>query len=212
MAMRNKSDRLTVIASGLIRSGALKFGNFKLKSGVTSPYYIDLTWLLSSPEEFERVAGVIAEEMRKIIQERKIDKLASIELKGALLLPHIASKIKIPCIIVRKKSKEYGLTGQIVGGEIKSGERFIFFDDVITDGRSKIEGIKPIEEMGGVVDTIMVVVDREQGGRENLEAMGYTIKALSTISGIVNKLLEMGEISSEDADKIIRYLKSKSTN
>ncbi len=207
--MHNENDRLTRIASGLIRSGALKFGNFKLKSGVTSPYYVDLTWLLSSPEEFEHVTDIISEEMQKIISERRIDKLASIELKGALLLPHIASKIKIPCIIVRKESKEYGLTGQIVGGEIKNGERFIFFDDVITDGRSKIEGIKPIEELGGVVDTIIVVVDREQGGKENLEAMGYRVKALSTISGIVNRLLEMGKISSKDAEKIIKYLKSR---
>lgn len=208
--MRNCSidDKLSVIARSLVRSGALKFGRFKLKSGIMSPYYIDLSWLLSSPKEFEHVTDVIANEIREIASEREIDKLASIELKGALLIPHIASKVNLPCIVVRKKSKKYGLTGRIVGGEIKSGERFIFFDDVITNGRSKIEGIKPIERAGGIIDTIIIVVDREQGGKENLEKMGYRVKAISTISEIAKKLLEISEISEENFRKIMEYLRN----
>ncbi|NIM45754.1 MAG: orotate phosphoribosyltransferase, partial [Nitrososphaeria archaeon] len=94
---------------------------FKLKSGVTSPYYIDLTWLLSSPEDFERVVNVVAEEIKAFSSSRGIDKLASIELKGALLLPSIASKLRMPCVVVRKESKAYGLTGRIAGGEVKEG-------------------------------------------------------------------------------------------
>jgi len=208
--MCSRNDKLAVIARSLVRSKALKFGSFKLKSGIMSPYYIDLSWLLSSPREFEAVTDVVAKEIREIASERKIDKLASIELKGALLIPNIASKAGLPCIVVRKESKKYGLTGRIVGGEIKSGERFIFFDDVITDGRSKIEGIKPIEEAGGIIDTIMIVVDREQGGRKNLEKMGYRVKSISTISEIANKLLEIGEISEENFRKIMEYLKKYS--
>ena len=202
-----EKDKVAVIAKGLIRSGALKFGRFTLKSGVISPYYIDLTWLLSSPKDFTKVTGVIAHEISRIASERKIDKLATIELKGALLLPHIASFLKLPCIIVRKEAKTYGLTGRVVGGEIKSGERFIFFDDVITDGKSKIEGIKPIEEFGGEIDTIIVVVDREHGGRERLERIGYRVEPLVTISEVVNKLLELGEMPREKAEKIIDYVR-----
>lgn len=199
-------DRATIIAESLVNSGALKFGSFTLKSGVESPYYIDLTWLLSSPKDFEHVACVITDEIRRIISERKIDKLATIELKGALILPHVSSTLKVPCIIVRKESKVYGLTGRIVGGEIKSGERFIFFDDVITDGRSKLEGIKPIEELGGIIDLILVVVDREQGGKESLESMGYEVKPIVKISEIINRLLEKGKIRPEDAEKIMNYI------
>jgi len=202
-------DVVDAVAESLVRSGALKFGSFILKSGVSSPYYIDLASLLSSPTDFRRVAEVIANEMRRVISARRIDKLATIELKGALILPYVASILELPCIIVRKEAKTYGLMGRIVGGEIKSDERFIFFDDVITDGRSKLEGIKPIEEMGGIIDTILVVVDREQGGKESLESMGYKVKAVVKISEIINSLLRMGKISCEDAEKIMKYIKGE---
>jgi len=203
-------DKALIIAESLIRSGALKFGNFILKSGIISPYYIDLTWLLSSPCDFERIAHLVAEEISQIVSERKIDKLATIELKGALILPQIAVILKVPCVIVRKEAKTYGLTGRIVGGEIKSGERILFFDDVITDGRSKLEGIKPIEEMGGIIDTIVVVVNREQGGKENLESMGYKVKAITSISEIVDRLLRVGAIERGKAEKIMSYIRAKS--
>lgn len=198
-----------VVAESLVRSGALKFGNFILKSGISSPYYIDLASLLSSPADFRRVAEVIADEMHRIISVRRIDRLATIELKGALILPYVASILGLPCIVVRKEAKTYGLTGRIIGGEIRGGERFIFFDDVITDGRSKLEGIKPIEEMGGIIDTILVVVDREQGGIESLESMGYRVKAVARISEIINSLLRMGMISHENAEKIMKYIGGK---
>jgi len=201
--MPNKSQ---VIAKALVRSGALKFGSFKLKSGAASPYYIDLTWLLSSPEDFESVVDIVAKEIKAIPSLKNIDKLASIELKGALLLPSVANKLKTPCIIVRKETKQYGLTGRIVGGEVCKGERLIFFDDVVTEGDSKLEGIKPIEEAGGKIEAIFVVVDREQGGKETLEKMGYQLKAITTISDLVKSLLSLKEISREQAEEIFRYV------
>jgi len=203
-------DKTSFVARALIRSGALKIGSFKLKSGVTSPYYIDLTWLLSSPEDFEYVVNTVAEEIEKILSLKRIDKLASIELKGALLLPSVANRLKMPCIIVRKELKTYGLTGRIVGGEVKKGEHLIFFDDVVTDGRSKLEGIRPIEEAGGKVETILVVVDREQGGREKLEELGYQLRSITRISDLVKSLSSSRDIPQEYAEKILRYVKNNS--
>lgn len=141
------SRRVSEIAGALVRSGCLRFGAFKLKSGVVSPYYIDLTWLLSSPKDFLCIVDVAAEEIRKIMTSDKIDKLASIELKGALLLPSIACRLNIPCLVVRKEEKTYGATGRVMGGEVVKGEHLLFFDDVITDGKSKFEGIKPLERL-----------------------------------------------------------------
>ena len=200
-------DETTLIAQALTRSGALKFGSFKLRSGVTSPYYIDLTWLLSSPQDFECIVDKVSEKIKALSSSTHIDKLASIELKGALLLPSIAGKLKMPCVIVRKESKAYGLTGRIAGGEVKKGEHLVFFDDVVTSGGSKLEGIRPIEQAGGKVETILVVVDREQGGRETLERLGYQVKSVTTISDLVRGLQSTGALSHERADKILGYLK-----
>lgn len=201
-------DKASLVADALLSSQAIKFGEFKLKSGLVSPYYIDLTWLFSSPKDLKRVVKVVAEEIVSLSSQTVIDKLASIELKGALLLAAVSNKVDIPCIVVRKESKAYGLTGRIAGGEVKEGDRILFFDDLVTDGKSKIEGIKPLEEMGAEVETVLVVVDREQGGRENLQRMGYRLKSITTISEIVKSLLEARKITEERAYTILNYVKS----
>jgi orotate phosphoribosyltransferase len=201
------SERTSLIANALTRSGALKFGSFNLKSGVSSPYYIDLSWLLASPEDFESIVDVVTEEIKSILLSGRIDKLASMELKGALLLPSIANKLKMPSVIVRKETKTYGLIGRIAGGEVKRGDHVIFFDDVVSSGGSKLEGIRPIEEAGGIVETVLVVVDREHGGRETLEKQGYQVKALTTISDLVDSLHALRALSRGQAKKILEYLK-----
>jgi len=196
----------------LISSGALKFGRFKLKSGVVSPYYIDLSWLLSSPEDFGKIVDLVAQEIEQLKSKRRIDKLASIELKGALLLPSIAYKLRMPCVIVRKERKSYGVRGRIAGGKIEDGDRFIFFDDVVTSGESKIEGVRPIEEAGGRIETILVVVDREQGGKEELEDRGYHLISATKISEIIRCLLKAEKIPRSQAEEILEYIGKQHQN
>jgi len=200
-------NKTSIIANALVNSGALKFGLFKLRSGLTGPFYIDLTWLLSSPKDFQCIVDVVTNEAKGILSSRKIDKLASIELKGALILPSVAAKLHLPCLVVRKETKEYGVTGRIAGGEVKKGEHILFIDDVITDGKSKLEGIKPLLQGGARVETILVVVDREQGGKQSLEKLGFQLHALATLSEIVQSLASMRKISEEEAKTILTYIK-----
>lgn len=201
------SNTVARVADALYRSGCLKFGNFRIKSGALSPYYVDLACLLSSPRELCNIADATACEIRNIMAVDKIDKLASIELKGALILPSIACQLNLPCTIVRKEEKAYGVTGRIAGAEVIKGDHVLFFDDVVSEGLSKVEGIKPLEELGAVVKHLMVVVDREQGGRENLEKLGYKVHALSKVSELVKALLQSGHISKEQADAVLNYIK-----
>ena len=195
------------VAGALYRSGCLKFGSFRIKSGALSPYYIDLACLLSSPKELRNIAEIAADTIGQIMVSERIDKLASIELKGALILPSIACKVNLPCVVVRKEEKAYGVTGRIAGAEVIQGENILFFDDVVSEGLSKLEGIKPLEELGAHVKHLIVVVDREQGGRENLEKLGYNIHALAKISEIVDALYKSEKISREKADAVLGYIK-----
>jgi len=195
------------VAGALCRSGCLKFGSFRIKSGALSPYYIDLACLLSSPKEFCAIAEIAAGTIRQIMVSDRVDKLASIELKGALILSSIACRVDLPCVVVRKEDKAYGVTGRVAGAEVAQGDSIVFFDDVVSEGLSKLEGIKPLEERGAHVKHLLVVVDREQGGRENLEKLGYHVHALAKISEIVSALYQSESISKEQADVVLGYVK-----
>jgi orotate phosphoribosyltransferase len=195
------------VATALYLSGCLKFGSFKIKSGATSPYYIDLARVLSAPQQLCTIADVAAEKIKQIMATDRVDKLASIELKGALIVPSIACRLNLPCVIVRKKEKAYGVTGRIAGADVTKGDNFLFFDDVISEGLSKVEGIKPLQQLGANVKHMLVVVNREQGGKESLEKLGYHVHALAKISEIVDSLYRDKCISKEQAGKVLAYVK-----
>jgi orotate phosphoribosyltransferase len=195
------------VAGALYRSGCIKFGTFKIKSGAESPYYIDMARLLSTPKELCIIADAAADKIKTIMASEKVDKLASIELKGALIVPSIACKLDLPCVIVRKEEKAYGVTGRIAGADVAKGDNIFFFDDVVSEGLSKIEGVKPLQELGANVKHLLVVVNREQGGKENLEKLGYEVHALAKISEVVDSLQCAKSISKSQADAVLAYIK-----
>jgi uridine monophosphate synthetase len=195
------------VADALYLSGCLKFGSFKIKSGATSPYYIDLARVLSAPRQLCTIAEAASEKIKQIMATEHIDKLASIELKGALIVPSIACNLNLPCIIVRKEEKAYGVTGRIAGADVNKGDNILFFDDVISEGLSKVEGIKPLQDLGANVKHLLVVVNREHGGKEKLEKLGYKVHALTKISDIVDSLYNGRHISKEQADNVLNYVK-----
>lgn len=194
------------IANALYQSQCLRFGSFKIKSGATSPYYIDMARVLSAPKQLDILAQAAAEKIREIQKTDPINKLASIELKGALIAPSIAVKLDMPCVIVRKEEKAYGVTGRIAGADVAKGDNVLFFDDVISEGLSKIEGIKPLTELGANVKHMLVVINREHGGKEKLEQLGYKIHALAKITDVVNSLYANKHISREEATKVLDYV------
>ncbi len=195
------------VADALYNSGCVKFGTFRIKSGATSPYYVDLARLLASPKDLCTIVDLAADKIKELMNFERIDKLASIELKGALIMPSIACKVDLPCVVVRKEEKAYGVTGRIAGADVATGDSILFFDDVISEGLSKVEGIKPLQELGANVKHLLVVVNREQGGKENLEKLGYKVHVLAKISEIVDALCRAESISKEQAEAVLDYIK-----
>jgi len=203
--MSTVTDR---VADALYLSGCLKFGNFKIKSGATSPYYIDLARVLSAPQQLCIIAEAASEKIKQIMVADQINKLASIELKGALIVPSIACNLNLPCMIVRKEEKAYGVMGRIAGADINKGDNILFFDDVISEGISKVEGIKPLKELGATVKHLLVIVNREHGGKEKLEKLGYQVHALAKITDIVESLYIGNHISKTQAEKVLEYVRN----
>jgi uridine monophosphate synthetase len=114
---------------------------------------------------------------------------------------------RVPLIYPRREEKGYG-TRRRIEGQFKAGERVVLIDDIITDGASKLEAIQPLEEAGLVVKDLVILVDREQGGRELLAARGYAVHAVLTISQCFDEGERTGLAPSELIRQSREFLKA----
>jgi uridine monophosphate synthetase len=161
----------------LFEIGAIRFGEFTLKSGIRSPFYVDLRVVISFPDVLERIGVLLAAEARRC----GADRIAGIPYSGLPLAVAASLAGQLPLIYPRREEKEYG-TRRRIEGLFTPGERVVLIDDIITDGASKFEAIRPLEAAGLVVRDLVVLIDREQGGRELLAARGYTLHPVLTIT------------------------------
>ena len=109
-------------------------------------------------------------------------------------------------IYPRKEVKEYGLARQIEG-EFLPGERAVVLDDLITTGGSKLAAIEPLEAAGLEVRDVVVLIDRGQGGREELEAAGYRLHAVLRLAELLEMLVQAGRIEPAHRDRVANFLR-----
>jgi orotate phosphoribosyltransferase len=168
---------LQTLMRRLVEIGAIRFGEFTLKSGIRSPFYIDLRVVISFPDVLETVGALMAAEVARC----GADRVGGIPYAGLPLAVAASLAGKLPLIYPRREDKGHG-TRRRIEGLFRPGERVVLIDDIVTDGASKFEAIQPLEEAGLVVKDLVILIDREQGGRELLRAKGYTLHAILTIS------------------------------
>jgi uridine monophosphate synthetase len=183
------SPLLDEIALGLHAMGAVRFGDFTLKSGKKSPIYIDLRLLVSDPVLMAKVARVLG----GIVAGLPCDRIAAIPYGGLPIGQAVALAIGKPLLYPRREVKEYG-TKKSIEGAYAPGETVVVLDDLITTGGSKIEALTPLQDAGLKVEDVVVLVDREQGGASELAWKGIALHAALTLSQILECLVRHGRI------------------
>src|SRR4030067_385646 len=193
----------------LIKNSAIKFGDYTLTSGKKSPYYVDLRQTISSPITMDWIANSLTRIVINEIGKDKIDKILGVPTAGVPFATVVSQKLGIPLIYYRQARKEHGVRKK-VEGILERNDRVLVIDDLITTGESVIEGAEVVRDQGGVVNELVVLLDREQGGQENLRASRIETHVLFKISDAMAWLHSVGLIEDEIFETIKNYIEEES--
>ncbi len=152
----------------------------RLKSGKMSDFYVDCRVVSTHPEG----AFLIAELILELIEEEDVaavggPTLGADPIVGAVCYASYCHNRPLDGFIVRKEAKEHG-KGKAIEGRLPQGGRVVVVEDVITSGGSVLAAVKKVEDAGAEVAEIIAVVDRQEGGREEIEKAGYPFTAIFT--------------------------------
>jgi len=200
--VRMKADLIQI----LLRTGAIKFGTFTLASGKLSPYYIDLRLLPSYPEAFRKILGFYVALAKTEIGLKNFDRIAGIPTAGIPFSAVLAFNLEKPFLYVRKEIKTHGRERR-VEGLLMPGDRILLVDDLITTGTSLLGAADAVTAEGAVIKNVLVLIDREEGGKQALSKLGIKLHYLLKISEAAKTLYEVGAIDQEQLKAILKQVK-----
>jgi orotate phosphoribosyltransferase len=158
-----------------IRDAALLEGDFVLRSGKRSNYYLDKYRFSTRPDLLAALGAAIAAEVAE--HEPEAVRLAAPELGAVPLAAAASLESGLPFVIVRNAAKAYG-TGNRIEGVFRAGERVCLVEDVVTAGGAALEAVEALREVGLLVSTVVCVVDREEGGADALARAAVRLRPL----------------------------------
>lgn len=165
------------LIEALRNADAVKYGEFELSHGGISNYYVDKYIFETNPRCLELIAGAFAQRLGD-------DKLAGVALGGVPLVAVTSVETGLPYVIARKQQKEYG-TAKLIEGDLIEGEEVVVIEDIATTGQSAVDAAEALRDAGAVVNRVLVVVDREEGGSENLADHDLELQSLVTASELL---------------------------
>lgn len=172
-AIRRGRQPSAALARALVDSHCVRFGSFTLKSGKTSPIYIDLRRLVSYPA----IMRLVAREYAKVLRCYRFDRIAGLPYAALPIASAISNEMNVPLIYPRREAKSYG-TKAAIEGEYRKGDRVVIIDDLVSTGETKVEAIDKLKAAGLEIVAIVVLVDREMGAKAFLNKLGYEFEAV----------------------------------
>ena len=178
------TDQLRAELLELLKKKSVFRGDFTLASGARSSYYIDCRLTTFDPRGASLVGQLMHELIRKEAERRgvHVDAVGGLTMGAdpvalATSMASLISPSPMQCFAVRKTPKAHGQT-KLVEGNFKKGDTVVVIDDVVTRGESTITAINAVLNEGGKVAFVATLVDRQEGGRDKIEGMGYPVVSL----------------------------------
>jgi orotate phosphoribosyltransferase len=183
--LRVVTDQKRLVA--LLAERSAKRGSFRLSSGRESSVYIDARLTTMSPEGLATIGPLALSRLR--VQEIVPDSVGGLTLGADPVSYSIAyasalAGAPVRAFTVRKEPKTHG-TSQLIEGPFRSSDRVVVIEDVITTGGSALRAMQAVRDAGATVIGVLAVVDRQEGGREAIEAEGVPVLCLTTSTEIM---------------------------
>lgn len=189
------------LADELLDVGCVKFGDYRLKSGTNSPIYFDLRLLSSRPELLARAADAYVH----VLSDLKFDRLAAIPYAGIPIATAVSLRSGWPMVYPRKERKGYGTGNTVEGGHLER-EVVALIDDLVTTAGSKLDAAEKLAAAGLSVKDIVVLIDREAGAHDLLEAEGLRLHAVFSITQLLDHWAATGAVNGNDLARVTQWL------
>jgi len=193
------------LAAKLFKIKAVKFGSFTLKSGLVSPIYFDLRVVISYPEILGEIANLLWEKSNKTTAEL----ICGVPYTALPMATLISVKNKVPMLLRRKEAKDYG-TKKLIEGDFEKGQSCLIIEDVVTSGTSILETAIELRKLGLKVTDAVVLLNRMQGGRENLLNYGIDLRSVFQIDEFLSSLEKQGYVTQSVVEQVAQFIQGSS--
>jgi uridine monophosphate synthetase len=196
-------DKESLIGS-LHDLGAVKFSDTGVWGSGRAPMTLDMQVLVSRPATLRRVARI----MQTLAANMTYDRIAAVPMGGLAIGVALGLTVDKPIIYQRLMGRE-STVGRYLAGEYKAGETAIVVDDVLEDGTAMLEHVGLLEMVRLKVSDVLVLLDRQLGGREALEAKGYHLHAILTLPEIFDTLRNLRRLTPEQHRQLMEWFEQR---